>query len=67
VLRDTGASAESRESLDPDLLRRTAMMFRTFGEDYHETKLEEQRMRVGANALNRCAIGGGMGELLRAR
>ena len=28
-------------SLDPDLLRRTATMFRTFGEDYHEKKLEE--------------------------
>jgi hemerythrin-like domain-containing protein len=28
-------------SLDPDLLRRTATMFRTFGEDYHEAKLEE--------------------------
>jgi hemerythrin-like domain-containing protein len=28
-------------SLDPDLLRRTAPMFRTFGEDYHEKKLEE--------------------------
>ena len=27
--------------LDPDLLRRTATMFRTFGEDYHEKKLEE--------------------------
>ena len=28
-------------SVDPGLLRRTAMMFRTFGEDYHEKKLEE--------------------------
>ena len=28
-------------SLDPDLLRRTATMFRTFGEDYHEERLEE--------------------------
>lgn len=28
-------------SLDPELLRRTAAMFRTFGEDYHEKKLEE--------------------------
>jgi hemerythrin-like domain-containing protein len=27
--------------LDPDLLRRTATMFRAFGEDYHEKKLEE--------------------------
>ena len=27
--------------LDPDLLHRTATMFRTFGEDYHEKKLEE--------------------------
>jgi hemerythrin-like domain-containing protein len=28
-------------SLDPELIRRTATMFRTFGEDYHEKKLEE--------------------------
>ncbi len=28
-------------SLDPDLLRRTATMFRTFGEHYHEERLEE--------------------------
>ncbi len=28
-------------SLDPELLRRMATMFRTFGEDYHEKKLEE--------------------------
>lgn len=28
-------------SLDPELLRRTATMFRAFGEDYHEKKLEE--------------------------
>ena len=27
--------------LDPELLRRTATMFRTFGEDYHERALEE--------------------------
>ncbi|NUJ81406.1 hemerythrin domain-containing protein [Methylocystis sp. FS] len=28
-------------SLDPELLRRTATMFRAFGEDYHERQLEE--------------------------
>lgn len=28
-------------SVDPGLLRRTATMFRSFGEDYHEKKLEE--------------------------
>jgi len=28
-------------SLDPELLHRTATMFRAFGEDYHEKKLEE--------------------------
>jgi hemerythrin-like domain-containing protein len=28
-------------SVDPDALRRTALLFRSFGEDYHEKKLEE--------------------------
>jgi hemerythrin-like domain-containing protein len=28
-------------TVDPDLIRRTATLFRTFGEDYHEKKLEE--------------------------
>ena len=28
-------------SVDPDALRRTALLFRNFGEDYHEKKLEE--------------------------
>ena len=27
--------------VDPDILRRTALLFRNFGEDYHEKKLEE--------------------------
>ena len=27
--------------VDPDALRRTALLFRSFGEDYHEKKLEE--------------------------
>ena len=28
-------------SIDPKLLHQTAWLFRTFGEDYHEKKLEE--------------------------
>lgn len=28
-------------SVDPDVLRQTALLFRSFGEDYHEKKLEE--------------------------
>ena len=28
-------------SVDPDALRRAALLFRSFGEDYHEKKLEE--------------------------
>jgi len=31
----------NRDSVDPDALRRTALLFRSFGEDYHEKKLEE--------------------------
>ncbi len=42
VYRDMAAKLRAKPtSLDPALLRRTAMMFRTFGEDYHEKKLEE--------------------------
>ncbi len=42
VYRDmAGKLRANPSSLDPDLLRRTATMFRTFGEDYHEKKLEE--------------------------
>jgi hemerythrin-like domain-containing protein len=42
-------------SLDPDLLRRAATQFRTFGEDYHEKALEETHIfptikRVGGPA-----------------
>jgi hemerythrin-like domain-containing protein len=40
--RDMAAKLRAKPaSLDPELLRRTATMFRTFGEDYHEKKLEE--------------------------
>ena len=35
------AASEAGRVVDPDLLRRTAMLFRSFGEDYHEKKLEE--------------------------
>lgn len=42
VYRDMAAKLRANPaSVDPDLLRRTATMFRTFGEDYHEKKLEE--------------------------
>ena len=42
VYRDMAAKLRAKPtSLDPDLLRRAAMMFRAFGEDYHEKKLEE--------------------------
>jgi hemerythrin-like domain-containing protein len=42
VYRDMAAKLRAKPaSLDPDLLRRAATMFRTFGEDYHEKKLEE--------------------------
>lgn len=42
-------------SFDPGLLRRTAALFRTFGEDYHEKKLEETHIfptikKAGGNA-----------------
>jgi hemerythrin-like domain-containing protein len=42
VYRDMAAKLrEKPASLDPELLHRTATMFRAFGEDYHEKKLEE--------------------------
>ncbi len=42
VYREMAAKLRTKPaSLDPDLLRSTAMMFRNFGEDYHEKKLEE--------------------------
>lgn len=40
--RDMAAKLRANPaSLDPELLRRMATMFRAFGEDYHEKKLEE--------------------------
>jgi hemerythrin-like domain-containing protein len=40
--RDMAAKLrEKPASFDPDLLRRAATLFRAFGEDYHEKKLEE--------------------------
>jgi hypothetical protein len=33
--------ADERTDVYPDALRRTALLFRSFGEDYHEKKLEE--------------------------
>ena len=42
VYRDMAAKLRAKPaSLDPELLRRVATMFRAFGEDYHEKKLEE--------------------------
>ena len=42
VYRDMAAKLRTKPaSLDPELLHRTATMFRAFGEDYHEKKLEE--------------------------
>jgi len=42
VYRDMAAKLRAKPaSLDPELLHRTATMFRGFGEDYHEKKLEE--------------------------
>lgn len=42
VYRDMAGKLRAKPaSLDPELLHRTATMFRAFGEDYHEKKLEE--------------------------
>jgi hemerythrin-like domain-containing protein len=42
VYRNMAATLRTKPAgLDPELLRRTATMFRNFGEDYHERKLEE--------------------------
>jgi hemerythrin-like domain-containing protein len=42
VYRDMAVKLrEKPASVDPELLRRTATLFRSFGEDYHEKKLEE--------------------------
>jgi hemerythrin-like domain-containing protein len=35
---------QNASSVDPSALRQTAQLFRTFGEDYHEKMLEEQRI-----------------------
>jgi hemerythrin-like domain-containing protein len=42
VYRDAAVKLRAKPaSVDPDVLRRTALLFRNFGEDYHEKKLEE--------------------------
>ena len=42
VYRDAAVKPRAKPAgVDPELLRRTALMFRAFGEDYHEKKLEE--------------------------
>jgi hemerythrin-like domain-containing protein len=42
VYREAAVKLRAKPSdVDPDILRRTALLFRNFGEDYHEKKLEE--------------------------
>jgi len=42
VYREAAAKLRAKPTdVDPDILRRTALLFRSFGEDYHEKKLEE--------------------------
>jgi len=40
------------DSVDPAALRRTAQLFRTFGEDYHEKMLEEQHIFPTVRKMN---------------
>ena len=42
VYREAAVKLRAKPTgVDPDVLRRTALLFRSFGEDYHEKKLEE--------------------------
>ena len=42
VYREAAVKLRAKPTdVDPDILRRTALLFRSFGEDYHEKKLEE--------------------------
>lgn len=41
VFRETAGHLRQGDSVDPAMLIRTAKLFRRFGEDYHERKLEE--------------------------
>jgi hemerythrin-like domain-containing protein len=42
VYREAAVTLRAKPAdVDPDALRRTALLFRSFGEDYHEKKLEE--------------------------
>jgi hemerythrin-like domain-containing protein len=41
VYRETALRLRSHGDVPPDALRKTAMLFLAFGEDYHEKKLEE--------------------------
>jgi len=42
VYREAAVKLRAKTTdVDPDILRRTALLFRNFGEDYHEKKLEE--------------------------
>ncbi len=45
VYREAAARLRAKaDSVPPDALQRTARLFRSFGEDYHERKLEEERL-----------------------
>jgi len=41
VFRESASRLRHGDSVDPAMLARTARLFRSFGEDYHERKLEE--------------------------
>ena len=42
VYREAAVKLRAKPTdIDPEVLRRTALLFRSFGEDYHEKKLEE--------------------------
>jgi hemerythrin-like domain-containing protein len=43
---------QNAASVDPGALRRTAQLFRTFGEDYHERMLEEQHIFPTIRKMN---------------
>jgi hemerythrin-like domain-containing protein len=44
VYRYAATKLRAGEALDPQPLQRTATLFRNFGEDYHERKLEEEHI-----------------------
>ena len=52
VYRESAAKLRANASVDPKPIQQTAQLFRNFGEDYHERKLEEvpQRARERSRA-----------------